>query len=248
MSPPIRDGSGDSIGSIRLGDGSGISEVRTGAGDVLFSAIPDSVVTQYRYEDDSDTTVAIDSVGSNNGDITGATYSASSRCDSLAIETDGSDDDVISQNTVDLVASGDSDACGIATFVQSDGTNSRFNTPIAWRVDGNNKLRVAVDSGTFIAQFQVGGNGAVVDSGVAISSSSYQHVGVSLTQSEFAILVDGTVEATQSHSQDITNIGAASYSVGSRGGDENFGGLFDNSTFSNSELTEAVASELINQC
>jgi len=44
MNPPIRDGSGDSIGSIRLGDGSEISEVRTGAGDVLFSAsaIPDS--------------------------------------------------------------------------------------------------------------------------------------------------------------------------------------------------------------
>jgi hypothetical protein len=44
MSPPIRDGSGDSIGSIRLGDGSEIAEVRTGAGDVVFSAIPDSVV------------------------------------------------------------------------------------------------------------------------------------------------------------------------------------------------------------
>jgi len=37
MSPPIRDGSGSSIGSIRLGDGSEISEVRTGAGDVLSS-------------------------------------------------------------------------------------------------------------------------------------------------------------------------------------------------------------------
>jgi len=48
MSPPIRDGSGSSIGSIRLGDGSEISEVRTGAGDVLFSAsaIPDSVVSR----------------------------------------------------------------------------------------------------------------------------------------------------------------------------------------------------------
>jgi len=38
MSPPIRDGSGNDIGGIRLGDGSEISEVRTGAGDVLFSA------------------------------------------------------------------------------------------------------------------------------------------------------------------------------------------------------------------
>jgi len=46
MSPPIRDGSGSSIGSIRLGDGSEISEVRTGSGNVLFSAgaIPDTVV------------------------------------------------------------------------------------------------------------------------------------------------------------------------------------------------------------
>jgi len=38
MSPPIRDGSGSSIGAIRLGDGTEIAEVRTGAGDVLFSA------------------------------------------------------------------------------------------------------------------------------------------------------------------------------------------------------------------
>jgi len=53
MSPPIRDGSGSSIGSIRLGDGSEISEVRTGAGDVLFSgsAIPDSVVSQGKASD-----------------------------------------------------------------------------------------------------------------------------------------------------------------------------------------------------
>jgi hypothetical protein len=39
MNPPIRDGSGNDIGAIRLGDGSEIAEVRTGAGDVLFSSI-----------------------------------------------------------------------------------------------------------------------------------------------------------------------------------------------------------------
>jgi len=49
MSPPIRDGSGNSIGSIRLGDGSEIAEVRTGAGDVVFSAntLPDSGLQHY---------------------------------------------------------------------------------------------------------------------------------------------------------------------------------------------------------
>jgi len=51
MSPPIRDGSGNSIGSIRLGDGSEISEVRTGAEDVLFSAttIPDSGLDHFYW-------------------------------------------------------------------------------------------------------------------------------------------------------------------------------------------------------
>jgi len=57
MSPPIRDGSGNSIGSIRLGDGTEISEVRTGAGDVLFSAIPDSLVDdRWKLDEGSGTT------------------------------------------------------------------------------------------------------------------------------------------------------------------------------------------------
>jgi len=53
MSPPIRDGSGDSIGAIRLGDGSEIAEVRTGAGDVLFSGggIPNSAVQNLKARD-----------------------------------------------------------------------------------------------------------------------------------------------------------------------------------------------------
>jgi len=51
MSPPIRDGSGSSIGSIRLGDGSEIAEVRTGAGDVVFSAIPDNLVENWEDGD-----------------------------------------------------------------------------------------------------------------------------------------------------------------------------------------------------
>jgi len=51
MSPPIHDGSGNSIGSIRLGDGSEISEVRTGAGDVLFSAVSESTLLAYGSDD-----------------------------------------------------------------------------------------------------------------------------------------------------------------------------------------------------
>jgi len=67
MSPPIRDGSGSSIGSIRLGDGSEISEVRTGAGDVVFDggAIPDSVVWNSAAAD-YDGSAWADSLGGSN--------------------------------------------------------------------------------------------------------------------------------------------------------------------------------------
>jgi len=51
MSPPIRDGSGNDIGSIRLGDGTEISEVRTGAGDVLFSGLGESTLLAYGSDD-----------------------------------------------------------------------------------------------------------------------------------------------------------------------------------------------------
>jgi len=53
MSPPIRDGSGNDIGSIRLGDGSEISEVRTGAGDVLFSGLGESTLLAHGSNDDN---------------------------------------------------------------------------------------------------------------------------------------------------------------------------------------------------
>jgi hypothetical protein len=75
MSPPIRDGSGSSIGSIRLGDGSEISEVRTGAGDVLFSAsaIPDSAIANYSSLDDNRSAGDITSIPDrvNNNDLSG---------------------------------------------------------------------------------------------------------------------------------------------------------------------------------
>jgi len=101
MSPPIRDGSGNSIGSIRLGDGSEISEVRTGAGDVLFSAttIPDSVVHHY---DPTDETVGQKSAWNDqigNKDLSGTYEIISSGINNLqTARFDGVDDDVANSN------------------------------------------------------------------------------------------------------------------------------------------------------
>ncbi|AFH22952.1 hypothetical protein OSG_eHP39_00060 [environmental Halophage eHP-39] len=101
MSPPIRDGSGSSIGSIRLGDGSEIAEVRTGAGDVLFSAIPDSEDLKTRYDtrevsfNDNDSVSTFEDQANNN-DLTAGTaptYKTNIVNSSLdVVRFDGSDD------------------------------------------------------------------------------------------------------------------------------------------------------------
>jgi len=97
MSPPIRDGSGSSIGSIRLGDGSEISEVRTGAGDVLFSAgPPDSGVALYDarsltgFSDGDSASTWTATIGS---DLSGAaTYRASGIAGQASLDHNGSSD------------------------------------------------------------------------------------------------------------------------------------------------------------
>jgi hypothetical protein len=79
MSPPIRDGSGNDIGAIRLGDGSEISEVRTGAGDVLFSgsAIPDSEDLSARYSFDKySSTSGADDLSGNGRDLTNGSFTS----------------------------------------------------------------------------------------------------------------------------------------------------------------------------
>lgn len=85
---------------IRQGDGTGvtptgISEVRTGDGRVVFtpgSAIPDSGISRWEFEDDSDATTALDSWGDNDGSINGATYTSNAAEGSLALSFDGVDD------------------------------------------------------------------------------------------------------------------------------------------------------------
>jgi len=101
MSPPIRDGSGSSIGSIRLGDGSEIAAVRTGAGDVLFSAtaVPDSVVRHYDPTDESvgQKSAWNDQIG--NKDLSGTYEIISSGINNLqTARFDGVDDDVANSN------------------------------------------------------------------------------------------------------------------------------------------------------
>jgi len=120
MSPPIRDGSGSSIGSIRLGDGTEIAEVRTGAGDVLFSAIPDSAIFHWELSEGSGSTAA-DSIGSQDGTIIGATWDdTESWYEGFALDGDGSGDHVETGTWSTFGSSMDSDFCVLYTITTLD--------------------------------------------------------------------------------------------------------------------------------
>jgi len=143
MSPPIRDGSGNSINSIRLGDGSEISEVRTGAGDVLFSAnsIPDSLENQYDFVNNlsaGDGSVN-DPIGSDpmslSGTFTDATIGGES----------GAEGDSTDNGTADAYDAAADDSFGLAfSFAGSKfsgdfaGADEAFNPGISVRGEGGN--------------------------------------------------------------------------------------------------------------
>jgi len=112
MSPPIRDGSGNDIGAIRLGDGTEISEVRTGAGDVLFTPTtpaPPSAIARYEFEND-----VTDSF--NNNDATDNTSAGfvTGEVGSFAKDFDGSDDEVVLPFQLD--SSNDFSVIGFVNF------------------------------------------------------------------------------------------------------------------------------------
>jgi len=206
MSPPIRDGSGNDIGSIRLGDGSEISEVRTGAGDVLFSAIPDSVVTQFSpstYSNGDSTWT--DDVGSNDISITGDPQRSTFSDGTNSIEGDGADD--FGAFNIPTEWNGDSiEVASIEWELQTtDSTNARW-----WGVDdstlntqriacfGNNDVGFNGTVGQFVVVVE-DDNGSRLDmspsSNPNLNDGNKHKVSVifnDLTNNDVSIIIDGS--------------------------------------------------------
>jgi hypothetical protein len=255
MSPPIFTPDGNEVSEIVLPDGSTASEVIGPDGNVVFEGgpdIPDAVVAQYLFEDDSDPSVAIDDVGSNNADITGATYDADAQSGAFALSHDGTGDYLQSQPTVDLVSSGETNAIGLGCFVKPQLAN-RYPYPVAYGPTGGDLFGIwfNVDGDDSLnARLQVGGSN--VDVTTSASYDSYQHVYANATDSDINIIVDGTVADSATHSIDISNLGAGSLWTGIRPdqvGNDDFSldGLVDNATYSDGQLTETDVQTLINQ-
>jgi len=240
MSPPIRDGSGSSIGAIRLGDGSEISEVRTGAGDVLFSSVPipkSGLIHRYSYNGSSNTSTLTDSVGSLNGSISGMTYTTSSKEGSHAGDYDGSNDEVSITGVENLnpgsfggwffPTDGTTNQRAIYLFENNDAFLIIFNRPN----DGD-------------VSFNAGGINSS-DIFTSYNLNAFNHIFVTWDGSTVRLYHNGVRVDSTSKSSDNTNRNASDF-LGSGNGSNFFEGRMDDIVFYDRQLSDSEVSDLFN--
>ena len=216
---------------------------------VGIDAIPDSVETQYEYEDDSDSAVAIDSIGSNDADINGPTYDSDAARGSFALLHDGEGDFTVSQSTINLASAGTNEELGLGGFLKSDGSGDDKAGAINWATDNGTYCHIREDGGTWVGFINIGG-GVVdveIDSGVSISTNEYQHVWVNANDTEVWILVDGEERGRTTHDITPSDIGSGVLATGRTNGSSSlaYGGLVDNASYATATLSESMVQSMI---
>ena len=205
------------------------------------SAIPDSVVTRYTFEDDSDTTTATDAVGSNDATLNGGSFSSDASAGSFAWSSDGTDDYGISQNTVDLSASGDTVGASVGGRLKPSKTGA-FQFCVGWDTGSDYYLYVGITDTDAWRAAVLSGTGTFQSiSGGSIDTTAYTEVIAASDNTDLWLLVDGTEVARTdlaSSGADITTIGAANLTLARQEtlSDYYYGGLSDNPSY----LDEAI--------
>lgn len=160
-------------------------------------AIPDGIVSRWQYNDDSDTSTAIDSEGSNDGTINGATYTTSAKEGSHALSFDGTADYVETANppgfdeSITVMAWFYFDSVPNVSYVFNDYNDGSGS----WFILG---VGAGATNGNLMFQVDDGSNNPSVDSGVAATTDTWYHVvGVyDASDGELRIYVNGTLENT----------------------------------------------------
>jgi len=248
MSPPIRDGSGSSIGSIRLGDGSEIAEVRTGAGDVLFSAIPDSGVARWTFDDaDTSGSTAIDVFGNNDGTINGVTTGVSGANQTFqtaeAYSFDGANDFV---SFPSLGIFDGSQSFSLAAWFRREGSGDQMIIS----AEGERIWRLKYDSGNNALDFNVfDGSSTALFSNTSISLSTFFHaVAVYDASNGMELYLDGSSEGSNSITLTPNSVNGEN-TIGIQGDDQTskpFNGVIDDVRIYDKALTDAEVSNLFN--
>jgi len=209
MSPPIRDGSGNSIGAIRLGDGSEIAEVRTGAGDVLFSAIPDSVDFRWPITDDSTTTLnEVESGNSVDGTLQSGNYVSGLGTGGIHINLDSGNNDF-----ADVSHGGTLDDSTFTLLGWCNPDDASRSDQELWRNGNPNRNIRLIDKGS----------GTKLNCRVFGYASGFDEVGRALTNGTweffaFAVQSDGTTNATAIYQATASDSNVTQTAVGTVSG------------------------------
>lgn len=101
---------------------------RTPWTDYAFSLIDNGLTTRYEFEDDSDTTVAVDTAGGRSAAINGPTYTTDAQQGSLALDGDGSNDYVNINGLTNDYSAGD--PISITFWLEPDSTGASTQRPL----------------------------------------------------------------------------------------------------------------------
>ena len=208
-------------------------------------AIPDSVVTQYEFEDDSDTSTAIDSVGDNDATLSAPTYNSSTvQVGSNSLEFDGVDDELTSGSTVDLVTSGESEAVSFAGWLYPFDTDLRV--PFGHWSEGGNRFYLWND-GDGHYNFGHAADTAETVVGPSITTNEWVHFYIEITQSDATMKLDNTEVASYSHDSDITELDPMTLRSGYDPFDNYANQIVDDLFAMNGTLSETEIQQLIDR-
>lgn len=174
----------------------GVYGQANGAYQDALSAIPDSGVLRYAFEDDSETTVAADSFTGGthtayDGTISGGSFTSTNSLEgSLSLSLDGTDD-YVSYPDGARVAAHDSE-WSVGVRFRLDSLPSSGNVYTLWR-PGHRDYNISVTDTGDVRIFSWDGSANSVLAGVSVSAGSVYHaVGSSDGGGGYTIDVDGT--------------------------------------------------------
>jgi hypothetical protein len=220
--------------------------------EIEVNDIPDSVVSLYDFEDNSDTSTAIDMRGSNDLTVNGSSYSTTSIVGSLSLSHDGQNDYAISQSATDLTTQGSTDGFGFGGWVNPDplsGTEHIFQL----FNDSDNRAQAQYSGDGTQYNMAISVNGSFVstsdDFGTADTNED-NHVWVNVNQTDMTFYENNIELVSLSHGLDITNIGSMKYVTGrdnTSGGQFYLAGRVDDFVVSKDPLDSAERQVLIDR-
>lgn len=203
--------------------------------------IPDSVVSRYQFNEGSGTT-ATDSVGSNDGTISGATYTTTAQEGSHALDFDGAD------NEVDLGWLGpyDTDTFSVSLVVNSDNISSGDRDAYLGNYDGSfPQVKISNEtSNTIEFRCRDSSNSAIPSWGSAQSNTWYHIVGVR-DGDTFTLYVNDDQKDSVTNSSMAADLRNGNAHVGARADNNDYtDGIIDDVMFANGAWTASQVSDV----